>query len=60
MVTMKECHKCLDWWSPPRDNVHENVKKYPVTPQALAEKEETPTVELSFELMENSIVDVFK
>ena len=56
------CDKCSDWWSPSRKHVHMNVDVYPIAPADLytiapEEKEDCPipAVELSFEMMENSI-----
>ena len=58
----RSCDKCSDWWSPSREHVHTNAEVYPITPADLytiapEEKEDCPipAVELSFEMMENSI-----
>ena len=56
--TMKKpCSKCSDWWSPDRKNVYTNAEVYPIAP---GEKYTGPfpAVELSFELIENSMKDL--
>ena len=58
----RSCGRCSDWWSPTRQHVYTNADVYPIAPADLhliaAGEKKTgpiPAVELSFEMMENSI-----
>lgn len=62
---INHCSKCLDWWDKGRKNVFGREEKYPIGPGEAIEKSgpckalnetflNTPSVEISFKLMENS------
>ena len=48
------CNKCSDWWSSERKHVYTTANVYPLGPGENS-NEPIPAVELSFELMENSL-----
>ena len=61
-----DCSNCQDWWNTGRKHVHGSEKEYPISPadavkqsksgETIDEKKLTiPSIELSFELWENSI-----
>ena len=55
-VRIEDCGKCQDWWCTKRENTHTGVNKYPVEPgESPWNKKPSLSVELSFEMMENSI-----
>ena len=64
---IKGCSKCQDWWGKGRNNVFGREKKYPIGPSEAIKMSgpsktietkmlDIPSVEISFEMLENSIV----
>ena len=54
---VRTCTKCSDWWSPNHTNVYarRDITEYPIRPGEVDSTSPFPSVELSFEIIENSL-----